>query len=177
MIRSFEGTEPDVADSAYVDEQATVIGDVTIEAEASVWPGAVLRGDEGPIVVREGANVQDNATVHEGATIGPYATVGHNAIVHGATVGERAMVGMGAIVLNHVDVGAESLVGANSTVTEETEVPASTLVAGSPAEVRKEVENSPWAAAGDHYVHLAKRHATGSEVVERGSVGPDPDED
>ena len=177
MIRSFEGDEPEIADTAYVAESAVVIGDVTIGDDASVWPGAVLRGDHGEIVLREGSNVQDNATLHEGAQLGPYATVGHNAIVHSATVGERAMVGMGAVVLNEAEIGAESLVGANSTVTEGTVVPESTMAAGSPAEVVKDVENSPWAVAGDHYVDLAKRHARSSTVIERGAVGATPEED
>src|SRR6056297_1795824 len=165
MIRAFDGTEPTIADSAYVDEAATVIGEVTIEADASVWPGAVLRGDHGTITLREGANVQDNATLHEGVELGPKSTVGHNAIVHAATVGERAMVGMGAIVLDRATIGAESLVGANSLVTEGTDVPAGVLVAGTPAEVVKEVENSPWTYAGDRYVELAKEHAETDEFV------------
>lgn len=165
MIRSFDGVEPDIADSAYVDPEATVVGDVTIAAEASVWPGAVLRGDHGSIVVGEGANVQDNATLHEGVDLGPYVTVGHNAIVHAATVGERAMVGMGAIVLDRSTIGAESLVGANSLVTEGTDVPESVLVAGTPAEVVKEVEDSPWAYAGDRYVQLSREHADSGEVI------------
>jgi carbonic anhydrase/acetyltransferase-like protein (isoleucine patch superfamily) len=175
MIRAFDGIEPDIAPSAYVDAAATVIGDVTIEADASVWPGTVLRGDHGAIVLREGANVQDNATLHEGVEIGPYATVGHNAIVHGATVGERAMVGMGAIVLDRSVVGSESLVGANSVVTEGTEVPENVLVAGSPAEVVKEVEDSPWTYAGDRYVQLAAEHAESDVVVSEDHV-PSPDD-
>lgn len=170
MIRSFGGDVPDVDESAYVDDSATVIGDVTIEAEASVWPGAVLRGDHGGIVLREGANVQDNATLHEGAEIGPYATVGHNAIVHGATVGRRSMVGMGAIVLDGSTVGEESLVGANSVVTEGTTIPDSVLAVGSPAEVVKEVEDSVWTAAGDRYVELAEEHAETSEVIDHESA-------
>ncbi|MFB6164278.1 MAG: gamma carbonic anhydrase family protein [Haloarculaceae archaeon] len=170
MIRSFDGIEPTIAESAYVDPEATVIGDVTLEAEASVWPGVVLRGDHGPIVVREGANVQDNATLHEGVELGPYATVGHNAIVHAATVGERAMVGMGAIVLDRSHIGAESLVGANSTVTEGTEVPESVLVAGTPAEVVKEIDESPWIYAGDRYVQLSREHAETDEVLAESHV-------
>jgi len=166
--------EPEIADSAYVDPAATVIGEVTIEADASVWPGTVLRGDDGGIVLREGANVQDNATLHEGAEIGPYATVGHNAIVHAATVGERAMVGMGAIVLDGSTLGAKSLVGANSLVTEETEIPASVLAAGTPAEVRKEVDESIWHYAGDRYVELAREHAATDEVLAEAHV---PDEE
>ena len=173
MIRTFDGAEPKIADSAYVDDTAVVIGNVTIEADASVWPGTVLRGDNGEIAVRQGANVQDNATLHEGTEIGPFATVGHNAIVHNATVGERAMVGMGAVVLDRSTIGPESLVGANSTVTEGTEVPGSVLVAGTPAEVVKEAEDSPWAAAGDHYVELATRHAETSAEITRSSTTSD----
>ena len=174
MIRSFDGVEPMIADSAYVDPAATVIGDVTLEADASVWPGAVLRGDHGEIVLREGANVQDNATLHEGAEIGPYATVGHNAIVHAAVVGERAMVGMGAVVLDGGTVGAKSLVGANSLVTEGTEIPESVLAAGTPAEVVKEIDESPWHYAGDRYVELSREYAAHSEVLAESHV---PDED
>lgn len=174
MIRSFKDHEPQIADSAYVDPAATVIGDVTIEADASVWPGVVLRGDHGTIVLHEGANVQDNSTVHEGAEIGPYATVGHNAIVHRSTVGERAMVGMGAIVLDHASVGDGSLVGANSLVTEGTEVPESVLVAGTPAEVVKEVEDSPWQYAGEQYVEFASQHAASSEILAESHI---PEED
>lgn len=170
MIRSFDGLVPQIAESAYVDERATVIGDVLIEADASVWPGVVLRGDRGRIVVREGANVQDNATVHEGSEIGPSATVGHNAIVHAATVGPRSVIGMGAIVLDRAEVGKESLVAANSIVVEDTAIPDSVVAMGVPAEVRTEVEDSPWTAAGEHYVELARRHAETSEVLEREEV-------
>lgn len=172
MLRSHGSATPTVADSAYVDGAAVVIGEVTVGPDASVWPGAVLRGDAGPIRLEEGTNVQDNATVHEGATIGPYATVGHNAIVHAATVERRATVGMGAIVLDDATVGPESIVAANSVVTEETTVPESTLVAGSPAEPIKEVEGSFWAEAADRYVEHAREHAAESSVIEPGPVLP-----
>ncbi len=175
MIRSFDGDEPTIADSAYVDPAATVIGDVTLEANSSVWPGVVLRGDHGEIALREGANVQDNSTLHDGAEIGPYATVGHNAIVHSATVGERAMVGMGAIVLDGSTVGDKSLVGANSLVTENTEIPPSVLAAGTPADVVKEIDESRWHHAGDRYANLAKRYAANSEVIAEAHV-PDVEE-
>jgi carbonic anhydrase/acetyltransferase-like protein (isoleucine patch superfamily) len=164
-IRSFEGTEPELHPDAYVDGAAVVVGDVTVEADASVWPNVVLRGDHGGIHLREGANVQDGSVCHEGAEVGPYATVGHNAIVHGASVGRRALVGMGAIVLDDSVVGERAMVGANSLVTEGTEIPPGTLATGTPAEVRREVEDSPWAAAGDVYVDLAERHEGGSETL------------
>lgn len=171
MIREFEGHEPDVAESAYVDDQAVVVGRVTIEADASVWPGAVLRGDNERIVVREGANVQDNATLHEDAELGPYATVGHNAIVHGATVEERGMVGMGAIVLDGSVVGERSIVGASSLLTEDTTLPESVLAVGTPAEVVDDVEESYWAEVGERYVDLKDRYraTTGSESPDEGT--------
>lgn len=173
MLRSFDGATPDVAESAYVDEDATVVGDVRIGPEASVWPGAVLRGDHGTIVVSERANVQDNATLHEAAVLEAGATVGHNAVVHDATVGERSVVGIGAVVLDGVEVGAETVVAANSTVTEEAEIPDGVLVAGTPAEVLRELEDSRWASTGDRYAELAKEHAAASHVVEDGPVLPE----
>ena len=166
MIRSFDGTEPDVHETAYVDPAAVAIGDVTLEAEASVWPNVTLRGDHGPIVLREGANVQDNAVLHEGAEIGPYATVGHTAIVHNAEVRERGLVGMGATVLDRSVVGEEAMVGANSLVTDDSEIEPSTLYAGVPAEKIKEVEASPWAYAGDRYVQLSREHMESSERLD-----------
>lgn len=173
MIRAFDGETPDIAESAYVDEAATVIGDVRIGPEASVWPGAVLRGDHGTIVVGERANVQDNATLHESADLEAGVTVGHNAIVHDATVRERGLVGMGAVVLDGADIGEGSIVGANSTVAEDETVPAGVLVAGTPADVVKELEDSRWSEAGDVYADLAKRHAATSRVVEDDAVLPD----
>ncbi len=166
MIRSFEGTEPEIHEDAYVDPAAVVIGDVVLERDASVWPNVVLRGDDGRITLREGANVQDNAVVHEGAEIGPYATVGHTAIVHDAEIGERALVGMAATVLDRSVVGERAMVGANSLVTEDTEIEPHTLYAGVPAEKLKVVEDSPWAYAGDHYVELARRHRESSDILE-----------
>lgn len=177
MIRTFDGIEPDIAPSAYVDETAVVIGDVTIGPEASVWPNVTLRGDDGPIDIRRGANVQDNAVCHEGVVIHEEATIGHSAIVHAAEVGERAMVGMNAVVLDDAVVGEESMVGAGSVVTEGTEIPDSVLAAGTPAEVLKEVEDSMWAYAGQAYMQLAEEHRETSEVVAQGSPRRDPGSD
>lgn len=168
-LRSFEGAEPEVAASAYVDEAAVVIGDVRVGPEASVWPNATLRGDHGRLVVGEGANVQDGATLHETVEIEPYATVGHAAIVHDATVRTRATVGMGAVVLDDAVVGERALVGAGAVVTEGTTVPPDTLVTGTPAAVRRELDpdDSRWTTAGERYVELSRRHADGSERLDR----------
>lgn len=168
MIRSFDGIEPEIHETAYVAESAVVIGDVTLGPDASVWPNATLRGDDGHIVVERGANVQDNAVCHEPTVIGEEATIGHSAIIHAAEIGRRTMVGMNAVVLDDVTVGAEAMIGAGSVVTEGTEIPPSTLAAGTPAAVIKEVEDSMWAYAGEAYIDLAKRHAATSEVLGRG---------
>lgn len=166
MIRSYDGIEPDIADSAYVHEAAVVIGDVTIGENASVWPGVVLRGDEGHIEVGEGANLQDNVVCHEPTEIGPYVTVGHTAIVHAATVEERAVVGMSATVLDRSVIGDHSIVAAGSVVTEETEIPSYSLAVGTPATVKTTIEESGWFQAADHYMELARKHSTTSEVLD-----------
>ncbi|MXV62125.1 gamma carbonic anhydrase family protein [Natronorubrum sp. JWXQ-INN-674] len=166
MIRSFDGAEPEIADSAYVDEAAVVIGNVVIGADASVWPNTTLRGDHGRIVVSEGANVQDNAVLHEDAELGPYSTVGHSAIVHGATVAERALVGMNAVVLDGAHVGEGAVVAAGSVVTGGTEVPPSTLVAGTPAEPKTEIDDPQLEATADRYAELATRYDETSDRLD-----------
>jgi len=144
MKRSFHDQEPTVADSAYVDPSAVVVGNVTIGEEATVLPGAVLRGDGGgEIVLDARANVQDNVTIHadapgEQVRLKENAAVGHNAIVHNATVGEHSLVGMNATVLDRAVIEPYSVVGANSLVREGQRVESGTLVGGTPAEVLKD---------------------------------------
>ncbi|WP_440764148.1 gamma carbonic anhydrase family protein [Natronorubrum sp. DTA7] len=166
MLRSFDGMEPEIADSAYVDEAAVVIGNVVVEADASVWPNTTLRGDHGEIVVGEGANVQDNAVLHEDAELEPYSTVGHSAIVHDATVGERALVGMNAVVLDGSRVGEGAVVAAGSVVTEDTEIPPSTLVAGAPAEPKTAIDDPRLERTADRYVELSRKYAETSERLD-----------
>jgi carbonic anhydrase/acetyltransferase-like protein (isoleucine patch superfamily) len=161
MIRAFEEEEPTVADSAYVDPEATVIGNVTLDAGATVLPGAVIRGDGGgEVLLCENANVQDNVTVHADAPgqevlLDTNAAVGHNAIVHNATVGEHSLVGMGATVLDGVTLEPYSVVAANSLVTEGTTVQSETLVGGTPAEVLQEDLDRDRAlfSTAEHYTH------------------------
>ncbi len=144
MQRSFYDQEPTVADSAYVDPTAVVIGNVTIREGATVLPGAVIRGDGGGEVVLDArANVQDNVTIHadapgEQVRLKENAAVGHNAIVHNATVGEHSLVGMNATVLDGAVLEPYCVVGANSLVTEGQRVESETLVGGTPADVLKE---------------------------------------
>ncbi len=139
MIVRFKGKLPQVDESAFVADNATLVGDVTLEQDASVWFGAVLRGDNEPIVVGRGSNVQDNVTLHADPgnplTIGANVTVGHNAVVHGCTVKDGALVGMGAVVLDNAVVGEYAIVGAGAVVPAGMVIPAYSLAVGAPAKV------------------------------------------
>lgn len=173
MIRTFEGTEPDIAESAYIDEEAVVIGNVEIGQDASVWPGAVLRGDAGRIVLGEGANVQDNAVCHadhgKEVVLEKEATMGHCAIVHNATVRSQSVVGMNATVLDDSVIGEYSIVAAGSVVTRDETVPPRALVGGTPAEVLQNDldESRQIFGTGAGYVKLSNRHANHSESISR----------
>ena len=143
-LLSFEGHTPVVDPSAFIAEGAIVIGRVTVGAEASVWFNAVLRGDNEPIHIGQGSNIQDGAVCHTdpgfACLVGQLTTVGHNAILHGCTLGDGVTIGMGATVLNGARVGDGALVAANALVLEGFEVPPNTLVAGVPAKVRRELD-------------------------------------
>ena len=140
-LYELDGQRPDLpADGNYfVADTATVIGKVRLKANASVWFGAVLRGDNEWIEIGEGSNVQDNCTCHTDAgfplTIGKNCTIGHNAILHGCTVEDGALIGMGAIVLNGARIARGSIVGAGSVVTTGKQFPEYSLIIGSPAKV------------------------------------------
>lgn len=170
MIRSLDGVTPEIADSAYVDEEATVIGDVSIGPQSSVWPGVVLRGDEGTIEIDEGVNLQDNAICHEPTKIEDHVTVGHAAIVHAAHVEERSVVGMNSVVLDDSTIGHHSIVAAGSVVTENTEIPPYSLVVGTPGEVIGDTSDSDWFGAAESYMEKAKLHAQTSEVVAKDHI-------
>jgi carbonic anhydrase/acetyltransferase-like protein (isoleucine patch superfamily) len=164
----FEGKRPTIADDAFIAPTATLIGDVTIEAGASVWYGAVLRGDCGPIIVRERANIQDGAVVHcppEVATeIGAGATVAHQCVVHGAVLEEECLVGNAAIVLDGARIGARSMVAAHALVTPGTQIPSGVLALGAPAKVKGQLEGLPaaWVSFNPaYYAELAQRHRAG----------------
>jgi carbonic anhydrase/acetyltransferase-like protein (isoleucine patch superfamily) len=132
---------PAIHPTAWVMPGATVMGDVTLEEESSVWCGAVLRGDINRIVIGPRSNIQDNAVVHLDTdyptTVGELVTVGHSAIVHGCNVDNEVLVGMGAIILDGADIGARSIIGANALVTLGTKIPPGSLVLGSPAKIRR----------------------------------------
>jgi carbonic anhydrase/acetyltransferase-like protein (isoleucine patch superfamily) len=169
---AFEGHEPQVSPEAWIAPTATLVGDVRVEAAASIWYGAVLRADFGPIVVRRGANIQDGSVLHGGADpvteIGEGATVGHLCVVHGAFVGAEALIGNGATVLDGAIIGSRALVAAGATVQPGQEIPGGMLAAGVPARVlggltpgaKRWVDLNPGI-----YRELARRHAAGVRPV------------
>jgi len=127
----------------YQAQNATVVGDVTLEEGSSVWYGAVVRGDSAPIHIGAGTNIQDNATVHVDrsypARLGICVTVGHNAVVHGCIVGDNTVVGMGAIIMDGAIVGRNCIIGAGSLVTQGTQIPDGYIAYGNPAKARRPV--------------------------------------
>jgi carbonic anhydrase/acetyltransferase-like protein (isoleucine patch superfamily) len=169
---SFEGRSPQVHPSAWVAPTAVLIGDVTLEADASVWFGVVLRADFGAIVVRQGANIQDNSVVHTGpelCEIGANATIGHQCVVHGCTIGAGALIGNGAIVLDGARVGAGTLVAAGATVSPDTELPEEVIAVGTPARARgalTDQQRERVAHNGPGYVELVERYRASLQPID-----------
>ena len=151
-IYELDGQGPDLpADGNYfIADTATVIGKVRLKADASVWFGAVLRGDNEWIEIGDNSNVQDNCTCHTDLgfplTIGANCTVGHNVILHGCTIEDGALIGMGSIVMNGARIGRNSVVGAGAIVTEGKVFPENSLILGAPARVARRLEPEQIAA-------------------------------
>jgi gamma-carbonic anhydrase len=154
---------PMIHSSVWIVPGATVLGDVILEEESSVWYGAVLRGDINRIIVGPRSNVQDNAVVHVDTNyptiMGELVTIGHTAIVHACKIDNEVLVGMGAIILDDVEIGARSIIGANALVTIGTRIPPGSLVLGSPAKIRRQLtleEQKDIARWAWSYVETAK---------------------
>jgi carbonic anhydrase/acetyltransferase-like protein (isoleucine patch superfamily) len=169
----FEGLKPEVSPTAWIAPTATLIGDVRVEAEASIWYGAVLRADFGPIIVRRGANIQDGSVLHGGmdpvTEVGEGATIGHLCVVHGAVIGAEALVGNGATVLDGVIVGRRALVAGGATVPPAMVIPDGMLAVGVPARVVREVSGGArqWVETNPAvYRDLARRHAASVRPID-----------
>jgi len=169
---AFEGRAPQVSPEAWIAPTATLVGDVTVEAGASVWYGAVLRADFGPIIVRRGANIQDGSVLHGGedpvTEVGEGATIGHLCVVHGCVIGTEALVGNGATVLDGAVIGSRSLIAAGATVPPGMVVPDGMIAVGVPARVAGEVKGraKEWVDTNPEvYRALARRHAAGVRPV------------
>jgi carbonic anhydrase/acetyltransferase-like protein (isoleucine patch superfamily) len=172
---SFEGHAPEVHPTAFIAPTAVLIGDVTVEAGASVWFNAVLRADYAPVIVREGANVQDGSVLHAPpgvpVDIGPRATVAHMCLIHGAHVGAEALIANHATVLDGAVIGSRSLIAAHSLVIGGTQIPAEVLVTGAPAQIKGPIAGTGaemWVNTNPQaYQDLADRYRAGLREVDR----------
>ena len=175
MICPFNGITPHIHKSAYIAENATIIGDVRVGVQSSVWPGAVLRGDFSSITIGKYTSIQDNCVIHaEGnisgsfypeypAVIGDFCTVGHGAVLHGCTIGDRTLVGAHALVFNNTTIGTGSIIGMGSVVPENKEVPPRSVVVGIPGKVIRKVTEEEWERSKTHaevYAELAQKYKT-----------------
>ena len=152
-----------MAQNIYIDATAVIIGNVQIGEGASIWPLAVLRGDEGPVVIGEGSNVQDHAIVHVGK-IGNNVTIGHAAVVNNATVGDNCIIGMNSSILDHAQIGDECIIGANAVIVAKTIVPPRSVVVGVPGRIIRSDDRTILArvlASANTYHVLRDEHLAG----------------
>jgi len=163
---------PEVGDY-WIAPTAAVIGRVVLKKDASVWYGATLRGDNDPIIIGVGSNIQDNSVIHtddgEPVTVGDNVTVGHNVILHSCTIGDGSLIGMGAILLSRCVIGKNCLVGAGALVTEDKVFPDNSLIVGSPARVIRtltEAEIAKMQRGAPGYVANWRRHAANIAQIE-----------
>ncbi|MEL0113251.1 MAG: gamma carbonic anhydrase family protein [Rickettsiales bacterium] len=171
-IIEFEGKSPKIHESAFVASTAVLIGDVVLDEHASVWYGAVLRGDSGKIRIGKESNVQDNVVIHadteHGTIVGDRVTLGHGCILHDTNVGDGCVIGMLATLLHRSVIGERCMIGAGAVVREGFEVPPGMVAAGVPAKVMKELDGSAaeWLdMAYEEYTELAERYRTGARVI------------
>ncbi len=167
-VYQLDALTPDIADSAWVADNAQVIGDVHMANDSSVWFSSVVRGDTATIRIGEGTNIQDGSVLHADVgiplTIGKHVTVGHMVQLHGCTIGDESLIGIGAIVLNGAKIGKNCLVGAGSLVTEGKEFPDGSMILGSPAKVVRELtpeQIEGLRRSAQHYVNNKNRFKAG----------------
>ena len=178
ILRPFKGKSPMIDPTAWIAENAVIIGDVEIGPKVNIWYNVVIRGDCNSIRIGEETNVQDGTVIHaetvQGPTlIGKRVTIGHNAIVHGCTVEEDVLIGMGAIVLSYSKIGTGSLIAAGALIKEGEIVPPKTIMAGVPAKPRGTVTDEMLVRiqlSGEHYLDLMKEYQDATVSIEnRGS--------
>lgn len=181
-LYAFEGRAPKVDPTAFVAPTAVLVGDVTVEAGASVWFNAVLRADYAPVVIRQGANVQDGSVLHAPpgvpVDVGPDATIGHMCTIHGAHIGPEALIANHCTILDGAVIGARTLVAAHSLVLGRTQIPAEVLVTGAPAQVKGPIAGTGaelWVNANPRtYRELAQRYLAGLSPAAEAAGLSDP---
>ena len=169
MKYSLDGVDVQLqGEGHFIAPNAAVIGDVVLEENVSVWFSVVIRGDGDKIRIGAGSNIQDGSVCHvdpgKPLIIGKNVTVGHNAMIHGCSIGDGSLVGIGAVVLNGVKVGKNCVIGANATVPENMEIPDGSLVVGTPARIKKQLneeEQARFSSNAQHYVENARRYNAG----------------
>jgi carbonic anhydrase/acetyltransferase-like protein (isoleucine patch superfamily) len=173
-VYNLDGVTPDLPGEGafWIAQSADVMGRVRLLKEASIWFGAVLRGDNEWLTIGEGSNVQDGCVLHSdiGAplTVGRDCTIGHKAILHGCTIGNNSLIGMGAIVLNHAVIGKNCLIGAGALIPERKVIPDNSLVVGAPGKVIRVLDDEAVAGltkAAQSYVRNWKRFAAGLQAI------------
>ena len=171
-IYELDGIAPRLGEGAWVADSAQVMGNVELAENASVWFGAVLRGDTEVLTIGRNSNIQDLSVLHADIgcplTIGDNVTVGHQVMLHGCTIGDNSLIGIQAVVLNNAKIGRNSIVGAGSVVTEGKEFPDNSLIIGSPAKVVRTLDDAAAAKlrqSAGHYVENAHRFAKGPKKI------------
>ena len=171
-VYELDGVAPQMGRGAWVADSAQVMGNVVLGEDASIWFGAVLRGDTETITIGQGSNVQDLSVLHADIgsplTIGDYVTVGHQVMLHGCTIGDNSLIGIQAVVLNNARIGRNCIVGAGSVVTEGKEFPDNSLILGAPARVVRTLDAAAAAQlrqSAEHYVENGRRFARGVKKI------------
>lgn len=171
-VYQLDDHKPQIAPSAWVADNAQVMGAVTMEADASVWFGATVRGDTEHITIGEGANIQDGSVLHADhgmpLKVGKHVTVGHMVMLHGCTIGDESLIGIGAVVLNGAKIGKNCLVGAGSLVTEGKEFPDGSMIMGTPAKVVRQLtpeQIQGLRQSAKHYIENAQRFKAGLKKI------------
>ena len=171
-IYELDGIAPQLGEGAWIADSAQVMGSVILGENASVWFGAVLRGDTETLTIGRNSNVQDLSVLHADIgcplTLGENVTIGHQVMLHGCTVGDNSLIGIQAVVLNNAKIGRNSIVGAGSVVTEGKEFPDNSLIIGSPAKVVRTLDDAAVAKlkhSAEHYVDNGRRYAKGLKKI------------
>lgn len=169
MIIEFKGMRPNVEQAAYIAENATISGDVTLGKDSSVWFNAVIRAEVAPITIGAMSNIQDHTMLHADydcpVTIGDRVSIGHSAIIHGATIEDRVIVGMGAIVMNGAVVGEGSIIAAGALVKQGMVIPPYSLVAGVPGVIKKTLTPGERPQENNDEVYTADAYAYAEAII------------
>ena len=174
-IYEIDGTRPTLPESGsyWVADNAQVMGNVVMKENASVWYGAVLRGDNDPITIGENSNIQDDSVLHTDVgcplTIGRDVTVGHMVMLHGCTIGEETLIGIGSTILNNAKIGKNCIIGAHTLIPEGKVIPDNSLVMGAPGKVVKEISDHQIQVirmSAVHYVENWKRHCNSVKRID-----------